>query len=175
MLYGWTILADLIVILAYYEYRKYTKIIHALIGTAILVTTLVTSLPSLLKNGFKTKHLTHYIIGVVIYGMMGLQLLLGVFKFMMVFFHKGNPYLIYLMKKVHKWLGYILLILCKVQVFIILDKDRPEYSYLLGWEAAVALILLYRYFNFPKLEELISLNTRPPKKITNISDLKMEN
>jgi heme A synthase len=87
MLYGWTILADLIVILAYYEYRKYTKIIHALIGTAILVTTLVTSLPSLLKNGFKTKHLTHYIIGVVIFGMMGLQLLLGVFKFMMVFFH----------------------------------------------------------------------------------------
>ncbi len=79
------------------------------------------------------------------------------------------------MKKVHKWLGYILLILCKVQVFIILDKDRPEYSYLLGWEAAVALILLYRYINFPKLEELISLNTRPSKKITNISELKMEN
>ena len=35
MLYGWTIFADLIVILAYYEYRKYTRIIHALAGTAI--------------------------------------------------------------------------------------------------------------------------------------------
>ena len=151
MLYGWTIVADLIIILAYYEYRKYTKIIHALVATAIVVTTLVTSLPSLIKNGFKTKHLAHYIIGVVIYGMMGLQLLLGVLKFMMVFFNKGNPFALYVMKVVHKWLGYILLILCKVQVFIILAKDRPEYSYLLGWECGVALILIYRHFTFPKL------------------------
>ena len=151
MLYGWTIVADIIIILAFYEYRKYAKIIHAVVGTAIVVTTLVTSLPSLIKNGFKTKHLTHYIIGVVIYGMMGLQLLLGVLKFLMVFFNKGNPSAAYVMKVVHKWFGYVLLILCKVQVFIILAKDRPEYSYLLGWEFGVAFILIYRYFTFPKL------------------------
>lgn len=76
MLYGWTIVADLIIILAYYEYRKYTKIIHALVGTVIVVTTLVTSLPSLLRNGFNTKHFSHYIIGVIIYDMMALQVLL---------------------------------------------------------------------------------------------------
>lgn len=169
MLYGWTILADLIIILAFYEYRKYAKVIHALVSTAIVVTTLVTSLPSLLKNGFKTKHLTHYIIGVVIYGMMGFQLLLGAIKFVMVFFNKENPFILYVMKVIHKWLGYILLILCKVQVFIILDKGREEYSYLLGWEFGVALILLYRYFTFPKLEQVITLNTDPKKKITNIS------
>lgn len=151
MLYGWTIVADLIIILAYYEYRKYTKVIHALVGTGIVVTTLITSLPSLIKNGFKTKHLTHYIIGVVIYGMMGFQLLLGFIKFIMVFFNKGNPFLLYVMKVAHKLLGYVLLILCKVQVFLILTKDRAEYSYLLGWECGVALILIYRYFTFPKL------------------------
>lgn len=151
MLYGWTIVADLIIILAYYEYRKYTKIIHALVGTVIVVTTLVTSLPSLLRNGFNTKHFSHYIIGVVIYDMMALQVLLGTIKFIFLSFNKGSAFIIYIIKLMHRLVGYLLLIMCKISIFAILKSDRPEYLFLLGWECLVVMILGFRYFTFKKM------------------------
>jgi hypothetical protein len=124
MLYAWTVLADIIVLLAFYEYRRYTKIIHAVLGVGIIATTLATSLPSLIKNGINPKRYQHYLMGVIIYGVMGLQLVLGVIKFGLIYFNKGNPFAIYIMKAMHKYLGYALLIVGKVQVFLILNPDR---------------------------------------------------
>ena len=140
-----------------------------------MITTLVTSLPSLLKNGFNTKHLSHYIIGVIIYDMMALQLLLGLIKFIMVYTNKGSAFIIYVIKVTHKWLGYMLLIVCKIAIFTILGRDRIQYLLLVGWECAVVVILGYRFFTFPKLEQVIEVETDGDKKITNISELKMEN
>lgn len=118
MPYVWITIVDVIVLLAFYGYRRYTKVIHSVLGTGLIVTTIVTSAPSLIKNGFHTKHLTHYIIGVVIYGIMGLQFLLGVVKFVLVFFNKGSPFLAYVLKQFHKYLGFCLLIIAKVQIYL---------------------------------------------------------
>lgn len=124
MLYAWTILADIMVLLAFYEYRRYTKIIHSILGIGIIVTTVVTSIPSLIKNGISQKHFQHYLTGVILYGVMGLQLLLGIIKFGLIFFNKGNSLTIYIIKIIHKYLGYALVIASKVQIFLILKPTR---------------------------------------------------
>lgn len=175
MLYGWTVLADVIVLLAFYEYRRYTKILHALLGTGLVVTTLVTSLPSLIKNGISAKRFQHYLMGVIIYGVMGLQFLLGVIKFGLIFFNKGNSFAIYVIKSIHKYLGYALLITCKVQTFLILSKARDEYSILIGWEIAVGIIFFYRMFTFPKLTGTILPDLNVKKRISSLSELQTEN
>lgn len=124
MLYGWTVLVDIIILLAFYEYRKYTKIIHTVLGLGLIATTVITSMPSLVKNGISAKRFQHYLMGVIIYGVMGLQLLLGVIKFGFIYLNKGNSFAIYVIKIIHKYLGYALAITAKVQVFLIIKPNR---------------------------------------------------
>lgn len=175
MLYGWTVLVDIMVLLAFYEYRRYTKIIHSILGAGLIATTLATSVQSLIKNGINPKRFQHYLMGVIIYGVMGLQLLLGVVKFGLIFFNKGNSFGIYIIKAVHKYLGYALVITCKVQTFLILSSKRTEYSVLIGWEIAVGIIFFYRFFTFPKLTGTILPDTDAKKKIMSLSELQNEN
>lgn len=54
----------------HYKHKRFMPILHGILGLGLVATTFVTALPSLLKNGFNTKHLTHYIIGVVVWGIM---------------------------------------------------------------------------------------------------------
>ena len=124
MLYGWTVLVDVAVLLAFYEYRKYTKIIHTILGIGLIATTLATSIPSLIKNGISKKRFQHYLMGVIILGVMGLQLILGIIKFGLIYFKKGNSLAIYIIKAMHRYLGYALMIVCKVQIFLILSPTR---------------------------------------------------
>jgi hypothetical protein len=88
----------------------------------LIATTLATSLQSLMKNGISAKRYRHYMLGVIIYGVMGLQLLLGVIKFGLIYFNKANSFAIYIIKIIHKYLGYVLVFICKIQVFLILAK-----------------------------------------------------
>jgi len=120
MLYGWTILIDISVLVVHYKQNKWTSIIHGFLAFALIVTTFATSLPSLLKNGFNTKHLTHYVIGVVIWGIMFFEVILGVISLTMQWLNKGKSFSIYLMKKIHSYLGFALIILSKVQIFLML-------------------------------------------------------
>ena len=124
MLYGWTVLVDVAVLLAFYEYRKYTKIIHTILGIGLIATTLATSIPSLIKNGISKKRFQHYLMGVIILGVMGLQLILGIIKFGLIYFKKGNSLAIYIIKAMHRYLGYALMSVCKVQIFLILSPTR---------------------------------------------------
>lgn len=171
MLYSWTILSDIIVLLAFYEYRRYTKLIHSILGSGLILTTIITSIPSLIKNGFHTKHLAHYVIGVMVYGIMGLQLLLGVAKFGLIYFNKGSSLSIYVIKIIHKYLGYGLVVLAKVQIFIFVDPERIEYSALLGWEIAVGVIFFYRMFTFPKLTATIQPASSAKKYIASLAEI----
>jgi hypothetical protein len=54
----------------------------------------------------------------------------------------SHPYLIFLINTGHKYLGYGLLILCKVQVFLILNLDEEATSVFWGLIAAEAVMLL---------------------------------
>jgi hypothetical protein len=54
----------------------------------------------------------------------------------------SHPYLIFLINVGHKYLGYGLLILCKVQVFLILNLDEEEASVFWGLIVAEAVMLL---------------------------------
>jgi hypothetical protein len=169
MLYGWTILVDVIVLLAFYEHRRYTKIIHTILGIGLIATTLATSIPSLIKNGINKKHYLHYLTGVIVFGVMGLQLLLGVIKFGLVYFNKGNSLAIYIIKSIHKYLGYTLLFICKTQILLTLSPARIEYSIIIGWEIAVGIIFFYRLFTFPKLTSTILPDLNVRKKIISLS------
>lgn len=169
MLYGWTVLADVMVLLAFYEYRKYTKVTHTILGIGLIATTLATSIPSLIKHGISKRRFQHYMMGVIIYGVMGLQLILGVIKFGLIYFNKGNSLAIYIIKAIHKYLGYALVIVCKVQVFLMLSSARNEYNILIGWEIVVGVIFFYRLITFPKLTSTIMPFLDVRKSITSLS------
>lgn len=138
---------------------------------ALIGTTLYTSLPSLIKNGINRKHHLHYLTGVVIYGVMGLQLILGVAKFGLVYFNKGNSLVIYIIKSIHKYIGYGLALLCKTQILFILSPTRSEYSILIGWEIAIIIIFFYRLLTFPKLTSAIMPDLNVGKRITKLSEV----
>jgi hypothetical protein len=169
MLYGWTVLVDVIVLLAFYQYRKYTKIIHTILGIGLIATTLATSIPSLIKNGISQKRFQHYLTGVIIFGVMGLQLILGVIKFALICFNKGSSFAIYIIKAIHKYLGYALVIVCKVQTFLILSSARREYLILIGCEILVGIVFFYRVLTFPRLTSTLLPDLVVRKSITSLS------
>jgi len=114
MLYGWTILADIAVLLVFYKNYKWTPYLHGFLCLTLVVTSFVTSLPSLIKKGFNTKHFAHYVIGVVIWGIMFLEIIVGSVPLILQLMNKGKSFPIYLLKKIHQYLGFALLILGKV-------------------------------------------------------------
>jgi len=124
MLYGWTVFVDIAVLLIYYKHKRWTPYLHGFLCLALVVTAFVTSLPTLLKNGFKSKHLAHYIIGVVIWGIMFFEVIIGIVSLILQFFNKTKSMPIYAIKKVHTYLGFALIVLAKVQVFLMIDSTR---------------------------------------------------
>lgn len=102
---------------------------------------------------------------------MSLQFLLGVIKFSLIFFNKGNSLGIYIIKIAHKFLGYGLLILAKVQIFLIITPKDSDYSILLGWEIAVGIIFFYRLYSFPKMEKTILPSQAVRKTVTSFSQI----
>jgi hypothetical protein len=124
MLYGWTVFVDIAVLLIYYKNKKWTPYLHGFLCLALVVTTFATSLNFLLKNGFNTKHLAHYVIGVVIWGVMFFQVIIGAISLILQRINKTRSMPIYAIKKVHTYLGFALIILAKVQIFIFIKPTR---------------------------------------------------
>lgn len=124
MLYGWTVFIDIAVLLMSFKHKKWTPYLHGFLTLTLVVTTFVTSLPTLLTNRFNTKILRHYVIGVVIWGVMFSQLALGITSLVLQWLNKTKSLPVYAIKKAHNVLGLGLLILAKVQVYMYIGAER---------------------------------------------------
>jgi len=119
----WSIFSDISIFMAYYKYKQYTQIIHAIGGILICVISIATSLPTFLKKGipaFDSPMRMHYIFGILLYGVMALQMILGILIRVMRYYPKSTTIILLKLNKMHKYVGLTLALLSKLQVLKIL-------------------------------------------------------
>jgi hypothetical protein len=145
MPYLWTVVIDVAIFFAIYKFKPYAVYVHALLGLFVGLTTLFTALPILINEGIPVEEdesyeQRHFIIGLVAIILILLQLLLGILSKVLQIISWSHPYLIYFSNIIHKYLGYGLIILCKVQVFLILNLDEELVSTFWGLIAAETVL-----------------------------------
>lgn len=140
MPYLWTVVIDFSIFFAIYKFKALSVYVHALIGLFVGLTTLITSLPILIDEGIPAEEdesyeQRHFIIGLIVIIFLFLQMLLGLLTKTLQLISWSHPYLIYFINVAHKYIGYSLIILCKIQVFLILNLDdelTPTFWGLIG-------------------------------------------
>jgi cytochrome b561 len=104
-------------------------IAHIIFGGMAGILTLALALPILYMNSivkFDThNHMgRHLVIGIAILLLVSLQLSLGITNILMKRYKKNSPWGILSLKTCHKLLGYGLLLLCKIQVYLQISANR---------------------------------------------------
>jgi hypothetical protein len=163
MPYLWTIVINFSVFFAIYKFKAFSVYVHALIGLFVGLTTILTSLPILLTDGIPAEEddsydQRHYIIGLIVIIFLFLQMLLGILSKSLQIISWSHPYLIYFTNVFHKYLGYSLIVLCKIQVFLILNLDEElvqTFWGLAGAETAMILLWMVCKLMFFRLEETV--------------------
>lgn len=151
------------IFLALYKYRPGYLIAHYILGFLSALLTLVFTLPILNLNGiidFYTHNnlRRHFIIGVVVLILVGIQLLLGLSSSIMKLFRKSPSLGIFSVNTVHKYLGYVLVIFCKFQAYLIIhvDGDHPALLIIFYVVDAIFFVLfVIQKMKFPSMAETI--------------------
>lgn len=109
-----------------YKHKRYTMFGHFLIGFGVALVTLLFSFPMLLKTNLpvnSSPRKTHIIVGYVIVGTIFFQVILGCLCKLLNLCKVPSVVLFY-MNKIHVYLGYLMTILCKFQVYYFIDHDH---------------------------------------------------
>ena len=160
--YLWTVIINFSIFFVIYKFKAFTTYIHAALGLFVGLATIITSIPILQRDGIpSTENIfykqRHYIIGVVIIILIFIQLLLGIISKGLQLIKWSHPYLIYYMNTSHKYLGYVLMVLCKIQVFLKLDlREELESTFwgLLAAEIVMFIIWILCKVFFFKMEQI---------------------
>lgn len=171
--YIWTIAINVGIFLALYRYRKYTMIGHFIIGFAVACSTLIIAMPLLVDKPIPTTpsvRKDHFLIGIAIVAAIFLEVLLGALS-KLLNFCKTPSLVIYWLGKVHRYLGYALTILCKFQVYYILDSKDKMNWFLLGQDILFAILLIVRKFYFPSLQQRVEASHGPIEDVKSITSL----
>lgn len=157
MPYLWTIAINFVIFFALYKYRKYAIIIHIFGGLGIAITSFILSLPLLFQTDFPSTvsaARSHYIIGTTIMILILIEVLLGITAKVLNFFQTISFY-IYWINKTHLVVGYTLALLCKVQIYLVLETDKAKYWGLLAQDIAFIILFFIRKLYFPQLQGTI--------------------
>ena len=146
MPYLWTIIIDISIFFALFKLKAFNIYIHAAIALFVSLSTLITSFPTLVNRGIpakENKYYTqrHYIIGVIILSLIIVEVVLGAISKIMQLIRYSHPYPIYCMNILHKYLGYGLTILCKIQIFLILSLKDIHMKQLIGLGVAEGVLV----------------------------------
>jgi cytochrome b561 len=126
----WGPAANVAIFMALYSYRRYPFFIHALFGLFACIFTLSTSIPMLMTTGIVPADSTidedfpgsvlnsHYLVGITCLVVITLETLLGIVT-RVVNIAGGKSSTILLIKKIHQIFGFMILILCKSNIYII--------------------------------------------------------
>ena len=140
MPYLWTIVMDVAILLAMNQYRVICLILHVLLTLFVVLTTLITSFPLyIMFNNLETERDKYYTnrhasIGFIILIISFIQVILGIVSIVCRLSKKAaHPYIIYFMNVFHKYLGYPLVILGKVETYLKLyPKNQTIFWIVLG-------------------------------------------
>ena len=149
------------VILVLYTYRKWWLWLHALFFVGSTIITLITSIPILLTTGivypdsnFPTSHnrqtlYNHYVLGITCMVLMTIATGAGFFA-RIAYMASISPKLFLILKWSHRVGGYIVLILCKTNYYLMLKPD--QLPLFISLDASMVSIFLIRRLFFPKME-----------------------
>jgi hypothetical protein len=155
----WSPCANIAIFLIIYSYRKWWVWLHMVFFAVATIATLATALPIYFTTGLvaadspadygdydaPTLH-THYLLGLVCCGAATVVSTMGSITRLLLYCNARST-LILLMRRIHTWSGYVAVLLCKANVYV------------MGGEAlwiAVDAIFIVMYVGwrllFPKLE-----------------------
>lgn len=140
---AWSLLIDSAIFAAIYSHKPYLFGLHAIGAGAIGLITIVTSFNSLL-NGIPQNNpmRTHKLLGTFLYGLIVLQILLGILWWICRSSPKRSSLSLKL-KKIHKVVGYSLALLAKVQVLYMIPSTDKMFWFNLLWDIASIAFLIY--------------------------------
>ena len=140
---------------------------HVILGFGIAFVTFLFALPILIEHGIqpnKSLMRSHKIIGVAILAVVSIQILLGLTTNILKQFRRSPPFSIHVVKWCHRCLGYALLILGKVQIYLVLNyfkvkEDKNElFVGLLIADCVLLVVLFVRKVYFPNMGKTIMLD-----------------
>ena len=155
----WSPAANIAIFLIIYSYRKYWVWLHMLFFAVATFITVISSLPIFFVTGLIDANSTanyddysastlrmHYIIGLTCCGTVTLVSLLGLLTKALNIFNARSKTIL-LLRRIHTWAGYVIVCLCKANIYILGDDFA-------GW-LVIDLIFLVLYIfwrlRFPKL------------------------
>lgn len=175
----WGPIFNVSIFLIRYYYGKLTLLIHVLIGLLAIIYTLSTSIPiaqtapidSLAVQYYqlyKSADLpSHYRVGVACFFLISGEVILGILTRIFNTRH-ARSLIILRMKRIHKILGYIVVILCKANIYII--NFNKYYGILIQDIAFVIIFILCKIF-LPRMMSQITPPINQPQSIRKISSM----
>jgi hypothetical protein len=125
MVYAWCPVVDVAIFFALYSYRRYALIVHGMLGMAVGLFALITGFSILSNTGIIysdstintdieiTKLSRHYTIGIICLSLIIVTILLGFFSRLFNILGFSSRKIIGV-RIIHKIIGYIIAILCKI-------------------------------------------------------------
>lgn len=122
MTFAWCILADIGVFILCFKQLRWRNVIHGISFALAAALTAYTVSVMLSKFNPSQRHLgpkarLHYCTGVTVLGWVITQAVVGIIIFVM-FWVRVAPRLMLILRLAHKWSGYVLVVLCKLQIML---------------------------------------------------------
>lgn len=158
MMHLWSYVINIGIFFAIYGHSKYAKFGHIVIELFVGVVTLTTSINLLILKGIpetetKRHFRKHVILGMILLVLLGLQMLIGIISQLIRLNKNSSSTLIFILKKYHKYQGYLLIFLCKIQVYakLKINEENEWFVDLLIIDAALLMILFIRKVKWPNM------------------------
>lgn len=178
----WGPAASVAVILALFTFKKISIWIHGIFFLFATIMTLVTSIPILTYAGIVPADSTkqykyptnilnaHMIIGITCFSVVCLVTVLGITTQLLKLFN-GKSSLLILLKKIHTILGYLILLLCKINSLIIV-KENLFTTLLIIDVCSIVFVILWKLL-LPKMEhnKMINRVKEPLRSIKSVREL----
>lgn len=164
MPYLWGPVINVSIFIVRHFYGKLALLFHILVGLISVIFTFASSIPinrSADVDSMSVKYLEtyvnnitiHYRIGIACIFILGFEVIIGVSNRIMNMIG-GRSILIIRLKKLHKLLGYIILILCKTNIYVI--SFNKYYGIFIQDCFFVVLFILWKIFA-PRMSAKITL------------------
>lgn len=139
MPYLWTIVIDLSIFFALYKYKAFNIYLHAIIALFVSLTTFITTLPIIIEGNYPMRH---FIIGLIAVVLTFIQVILGIITKFLQLISWSHPYPIYYINLAHKCVGYLLIALGKVPVYLMLSLNDKKTDLMIGLAAAEGVLIV---------------------------------
>lgn len=149
MYWNWVLVVDIVILAGAFKSSKIANVVHSFGGLVIILLTTIPNYPILVAKLPKIPKLSGVFLFHVIFGIFcffsTILLLLGGLATKISNIAKVNSLFIINIKRFHMIMGIIMTILCKFQVYYILNKNQKTSRLQLGAVIEIIFLILYVY------------------------------